>query len=109
MYDAFGWKALGDRKFYYVSYWLQILPAGKKGWEHDWHNGRGYTLVSKEEAQRTYWNFDVLPDPARSSTISSAIADELNITTAPPECGRRSETWIPHDACFPKTGHTLST
>jgi len=83
MYDAFGWKALGDRKFYYVSYWLQIRPAGKEGWEHDWHNGRGYTLVSKDEAQKTYWNFDVLPDPARSSTISSAIADELEYYNSP--------------------------
>lgn len=78
MYDAFGWKAMGDRKFYYVSYFLKIRPAGSNdGWEHDWHNGRGYTLVTKEEAQKTYWNFDVLPDPAKASTLSSAIADEL--------------------------------
>jgi hypothetical protein len=83
MYDAFGWKAMGDRKFYYVSYWLKILPAGQKPWEHDWHNGRGYTLVSKEEAQKTYWNFDVLPDPAKASTISSAIADELEYYNSP--------------------------
>ena len=83
MSDAFGWKALGDRKFYYVSYFVKILPAGKEGWEHDWHNGRSYTLVSKEEAQRTYWNFDVLPDPSRASTISGAIADELEYYNSP--------------------------
>ena len=78
MYDAFGWKAMGDRKFYYVSYFLKIRPAGSNdGWEHDWHNGRGYTLVTKEEAQKTYWNFDVLPDPAKASTLSSAVPDEL--------------------------------
>jgi hypothetical protein len=77
MYDAFGWKAMGDRKFYYVSYFIKILPAGKQGWEHDWHNGRSYTLVTKEDAQKTYWNFDVLPDPAKASTLSGAIADEL--------------------------------
>src|SRR5215204_5447886 len=78
MYDAFGWKAMGDKKFYYVSYWLKILPAGSnQGWEHDWHNGRGYTLVTKEEAQKTFWNFDVLPDPAKASTLSSALPDEL--------------------------------
>jgi hypothetical protein len=77
MYDAFGWKAMGDRKFYYVSYWVKILPAGEKGWEHDWHNGRGYTLVTKEEAQKTYWNFDVLPDPSKASTLTSALPDEL--------------------------------
>jgi hypothetical protein len=77
MYDAFGWKAMGNRDFYYVSYWVQILPQGKQGWEHDWHNGRGYTLVTKEEAQKTYWNFDVLPEPSLASTRSSAIPDEL--------------------------------
>jgi hypothetical protein len=78
MYDAFGWKAMGDRKFYYVSYFLKILPAGSnQGWEHDWHNGRSYTLVTKEDAQKTYWNFDVLPDPAKASTLSGALADEL--------------------------------
>jgi hypothetical protein len=78
MYDAFGWKAMGERKFYYVSYFLKILPAGSnQGWEHDWHNGRSYTLVTKEEAQKTYWNFDVLPDPAKASTLSGALQDEL--------------------------------
>ena len=77
MYDAFGWKAMGDRKFYYVSYFIQIQPAGKQGWEHDWHNGRSYTLVTKEDAQKTYWNFDVLPDPAKASTLSGALQDQL--------------------------------
>lgn len=77
MYDAFGWKAMGNRDFYYVSYFLKILPAGQQGWEHDWHNGRRYTLVTKAEAQKTFWNFDVLPDPANASTLSGAIADEL--------------------------------
>ena len=77
MYDAFGWKAMGDRKFYYVSYFVQIQPAGKQGWEHDWHNGRSYTLVTKEDAQKTFWNFDVLPDPAKASTLSGALQDEL--------------------------------
>src|SRR5688572_6334834 len=83
MMDAFGWKAMGDRKFYYVSYFVKILPAGKEGWEHDWHNGRGYTLVTKDEAQKTFWNFDVLPDPTKASTISSAIADELQYYNSP--------------------------
>ena len=78
MYDAFGWKAMGNRNFYYVSYFVKIRPAGSnEGWEHDWHNGRGYTLVTKAEAQKTYWNFDVLPDPAKASTLSSAVPDEL--------------------------------
>ncbi|MFN0141201.1 MAG: hypothetical protein ACKVQW_14070 [Pyrinomonadaceae bacterium] len=84
MHDAFGWKAMGERKFYYVSYFVKILPAGSnQGWEHDWHNGRSYTLVTKDEAQKTYWNFDVLPDPTKSSTISSALADELQYYNSP--------------------------
>jgi hypothetical protein len=83
MYDAFGWKAMGNRDFYYVSYFVQILPVGKTGWEHDWHNGRSYTLVTKDEAQRTYWNFDVLPDPSRSSTISGALEDEIGYYNIP--------------------------
>lgn len=77
MYDAFGWKALGNKDFYYVSYFIQVSPEGKQNWEHDWHNGRSYTLVTKEEAQKTYWNFDVLPDPANPTTLSGAIPDEL--------------------------------
>jgi len=84
MSDAFGWKAMGARNFYYVSYFVKILPEGSnQGWEHDWHNGRSYTLVTKEEAQKTYWNFDVLPDPTKSSSISSALADELQYYNSP--------------------------
>lgn len=84
MFDAFGWKAMGNRDFYYVSYFLKILPEGSnQGWEHDWHNGRSYTLVTKEEAQKTFWNFDVLPDPTKSSTLSSALADELEYYHSP--------------------------
>ena len=92
MSDAFGWKAMGERNFYYVSYFVKILPAGSnQGWEHDWHNGRSYTLVTKEEAQKTFWNFDVLPDPTKASTLSSALADELQYYHSPsgmwPEIG----------------------
>src|SRR5687768_18309731 len=84
MMDAFGWKAMGDRKFYYVSYFVKILPAGSnQGWEHDWHNGRSYTLVTKEEAQKTFWNFDVLPDPTKASTLTGALADELQYYHSP--------------------------
>lgn len=78
LYDAFGFKNLGDAKFYYVSYHLSIFPPGKEPWEHDWHNGRSYTLITKDDAQKTYWNFDVLPDPAKASTLSSAIEDDLD-------------------------------
>jgi len=83
MYDAFGWKAMGNRDFYYVKYFLKILPVGSnQGWEHDWHNTNSYTLVSKEDAQKTYWNFDVLPDPTRASTLTGGL-DELQYYNSP--------------------------
>lgn len=79
MYDAFGWKAMGNRDFYYVSYYVNILPEGSnQGWEHDWHQGRGYTFVSKEEAQKTYWDFDVLPEPEKATTRNAALPDEAD-------------------------------
>ena len=78
VYDAFGFKNLGEAKFYSVSYHLAIFPPGKEPWEHDWHNSRSYTLVTKDEAKKTYWNFDVLPDPAKASTLSGAIDDDFD-------------------------------
>lgn len=77
LYDAFGFKNMGNAEFYYIRYHLKILPAGEEGWEHDWHNSRNFTLITKEDAQKTYWNFDVLPDPTKVSTRGSAIEDEL--------------------------------
>jgi hypothetical protein len=77
VYDAFGLKNFGDAKFYYIYYHLRILPAGKEGWEHDWHNGKRAVLVSKEDAKKTHWNFDVLPDPAKLTTVMGTLADEI--------------------------------
>ncbi|MFL6468718.1 MAG: hypothetical protein ACJ72Z_12240 [Pyrinomonadaceae bacterium] len=76
MYDAFGFKALGDAKFYYINYDIQIVKPGEKVWDGAW-SGKNYTMVTKEDAQKTYWNFDVLPDPSKITTVGSAIADEL--------------------------------
>ncbi len=78
VYDAFGLKNFGDAKFYYIYYFLRILPAGKEGWEHDWHNGKRATLITKEDAKKTYWNFDVLPDPAKITTIMGTLEDDLD-------------------------------
>lgn len=83
VYDAFGLKSLGEQKFYSIRYHLKILEAGKEGWEHDWHNSRRYTLITKEDAQKTYWNFDVLPDPAKVSTLVGAIDDDINYFNSP--------------------------
>jgi hypothetical protein len=78
VYDAFGLKNFGDAKFYYIYYHLRILPAGQDGWEHDWHNGKRSVLITKEDAKKTYWNFDVLPDPAKLSTIIGTLEDNLD-------------------------------
>src|SRR5690242_17386617 len=52
------------------------MPAGKQVWEHEWHNGRRFVLITKEDAQKTYWNFDVLPDPTMVSTRGAVLEDE---------------------------------
>ncbi|MGD9629952.1 MAG: hypothetical protein AB7V18_11965 [Pyrinomonadaceae bacterium] len=83
LYDAFGLKSLGEQKFYSIRYHLKILEAGKQGWEHDWHNSRRYTLITKEDAQKTFWNFDVLPDPAKVSTLIGAIDDDISYFNSP--------------------------
>ena len=76
VYDAFGLKNQGaNAKYYYINYDVQIWKPGEKPWDN-W-SGHSYTLVTKEDAQKTYWNFDVLPEPSRVSTLGSAIADEL--------------------------------
>jgi len=76
VYDAFGLKNQGSSaKFYYINYDLQIWKPGEKPWDK-W-GGNSYTLITKEDAQKTYWNFDVLPEPTKVSTRRSAIADEL--------------------------------
>jgi hypothetical protein len=77
MYDAFGLKNQGaNAKFYYINYDMQIWKPGQQPSDNNWA-GHSYTLVTKEDAQKTYWNFDVLPEPTRVSTLRSAVADEF--------------------------------
>lgn len=83
IYEAFGLKSLGEREFYSIHYHLKILEAGKEAWEHDWHNGRRYTLMTKADAQKTSWIFDVLPDPAKVSTLIGAIDDDIKYFNSP--------------------------
>lgn len=83
VYDAFGLKNMGDAKFYHIRYHLNILQPGKTPWEHDWHNDRSFVLMSKEDAQKTYWNFDVLPDPAKITTLVGADGDDLKYFNSP--------------------------
>ncbi|HEV7699587.1 MAG TPA: hypothetical protein VGO43_05115 [Pyrinomonadaceae bacterium] len=104
VYDAFGLKNVKDAKFYSIHYHMNVLPAGKEAWEHDWHNGVNYTLITKEDAQKTYWNFDVLPDPARISTLIGAIDDDLSYFNS---AGGMYSQWYDADSArskFPQNG-----
>jgi hypothetical protein len=104
VYDAFGLKNMGDAKFYSIHYHMNILPPGKEGWEHDWHNGVNYTLITKDDAQKTYWNFDVLPDPAKVSTLIGAIDDDLSYFNS---AGGMYSQWYNADSArskFPQNG-----
>ena len=76
VYDAFGFKNLGDMKFYYIDYNLQVVKPGEEVWDGAW-SGNNYTMVTKEEAQKTFWIFDVLPPPTKAATRTSPIATDL--------------------------------
>ena len=76
VYDAFGLKNQADVPIYYINYDLVIYKPGEKPYEGNWGGSRNFTMVTKEDAKKTYWNFDVLPDPAKVSTIKNMLADE---------------------------------
>jgi hypothetical protein len=105
VYDAFGLKNLGaNAKYYSIHYHLNIIQPGKEAWEHDWHNGVNYTLITKEDAQKTYWNFDVLPDPSKISTLIGAIDDDLSYFNS---AGGMYSQWYNADSArskFPQSG-----
>ena len=76
VYDAFGLKNQTDVPFYYINYDLVIYKPGEKPYEGHWGGSFNNTLVTKADAQKTYWNFDVLPDPTKISTLKSMLANE---------------------------------
>jgi hypothetical protein len=76
VYDAFGLKNQTDVPIYYINYDLNIYKPGDRPSEGNWGGAFHNTLVTKEEAKKTYWDFDVLPDPTRISTIKSMLANE---------------------------------
>lgn len=104
LYDAFAFKALGDRKFYTIHYHFKILEPGNEAWEHDWHNGRRYVLITKADAQKTVWNFDVLAEPTKITTLVGAIDDDISYFNSP--AGLYLETRDEDSArsTFPKSG-----
>lgn len=76
VYEAFGLKNQTDVPFYYINYDLRIYKPGEEPYEGNWGGAFNATLVTKEDAQKTYWTFDVLPDPAKISTMKSMLAEE---------------------------------
>ncbi|MEP6944967.1 MAG: hypothetical protein ABJA02_03555 [Acidobacteriota bacterium] len=104
IYDAFGLKNVKDAKFYSIHYHLNIIKPGKEAWEHDWHNGVNYTLITKEDAQKTVWDFDVLPEPSKISTFIGAVDDNLSYFNSP---GGMYSKWYNADSArstFPESG-----
>jgi hypothetical protein len=80
VYEAFNLKNQKDVPYYYINYDVVIYKPGQKPYEGNWGGAFNQTLVSKEDAQKTYWNFDVLPDPAKISTIKSMLANEKDFS-----------------------------
>lgn len=76
VYDAFGLKNQTDVPIYYIHYDLKIYKPGEKPYEGNWGGAFNQTLVTKEDAKKTYWSFDVLPDPTKISTMKSMLADQ---------------------------------
>jgi hypothetical protein len=72
--DVFGLKNQTDVPIYYINYDLKIYKPGEKPYEGNWGGAFNNTLVTKEDAQKTYWTFDVMPDPSKISTIKSMLA-----------------------------------
>ena len=76
VYDVFGLKNQTDVPIYYINYDLKIYKPGEKPYEGNWGGAFNNTLVTKEEANRTYWIFDVLSDPTKITTMKAMLANE---------------------------------
>jgi hypothetical protein len=80
VYDAFGLKNQTDVPIYYIHYDLKIYKPGERPYDGNWGGAFNQTLVTKEDAMKTYWNFDVLPDPTKISTLKSMLANEKDFS-----------------------------
>lgn len=103
VYDAFEMKGLGTRDFYYINYYIDITQDGKS-WEHNWHNGASIVLVTKADAQKTYLNFDVVPDPAKLNTIVCTLDDDIDYCKFPAGIYNKTRDVDSASSTFPKDG-----
>jgi hypothetical protein len=71
--EAFGLGNLPNRDYYYIRY--HVIIGDGQGSSLGPNSGN-YLYLSKEDANRNFLNFDVLPDPNDLSTVL-AVIDEL--------------------------------
>lgn len=64
VYDAFGMKSMGARDFYYL-YISMSVSKDRINWQSHWMNHTAILLVTKEDANKTYVDLDIAPDPAK--------------------------------------------
>lgn len=70
VYDTFGLSSLGERDYYYVYYSLGMERTQDRDRYADpieWNSSLNLYLT-KEDVQKKYLNFDVLPDPNKVTT-----------------------------------------
>ena len=103
IYDAFGLKGLGTRDFYHIKYSIDITQDGKP-WEHNWHNRGSIVLVTKDDANKTYLNFDIVPDPAKLTTIVCTLDDNIDYCKFPAGIYNQTRDVATASSTFPKDG-----
>lgn len=104
IYDAFGLKGLGTRDFYHIKYSIDITQDGKP-WEHNWHNRGSIVLVTKDDAKKTFLNFDVVPDPAKLTTIVCTLDDNIDYCKFPGGIYNQTSSVDAASSTFPKDGN----
>jgi hypothetical protein len=64
VYDAFEMKKMAARDFYYLYISLNI-SKDRIVWPNHWINYTAILLVTKEDANKTYLDLDIAPDPSK--------------------------------------------
>lgn len=71
--EAFKLDAQPTKGFHYLNYGVLITPKGKKGdIRNVIYNGSRPILVKTEDEKNTWFNFDVLAEPSKISTLGGA-------------------------------------
>ena len=104
--QAFKLDAQPTKGFHYLKYGVLIKPKGEEGSVTSIVNNRGFaTLINDGEEKNTWLNFDVLAEPARTTTVQSSFPEPEKISDFPIPGGmdyNTSENDIRNS--FPKNG-----